>query len=56
MGLSLMHGEIRKNIASENSNLDKHKAFYMGKNTEPFVIDQKDGLYQVLYKHDERYK
>jgi hypothetical protein len=33
MGFSLMHGEIRKSIAPENSNIDKHKAFYMAKNT-----------------------
>lgn len=28
----------------------------MSKNTKPFVIDQKDNLYQVLYKTDNRYK
>lgn len=39
MGISLMHGEIRKNVAIENSNIDKHKAFYLGKHTDLFLID-----------------
>lgn len=28
----------------------------MGGNTEPFVIDSKDSLYQVLLKNNPRYK
>ncbi len=28
----------------------------MGKNTEPFVIDSRDSLYQVLNKNNARYK
>lgn len=28
----------------------------MAKNTEPFVIDKNDSLYQALYKTDNRYK
>jgi hypothetical protein len=56
MGLSLMHGEIRKSLANENSSLEKHKSFYMGKNTELFVIDDKDSLHQIYPKNDDRYK
>lgn len=43
-------------MAVENSNIDKHKAFYLGKNTDLFLIDEEDSLYQILNKNDSRYK
>lgn len=55
MGISLMHGEIRKNVAIENSNISKHKAFYLGKHTDLFLIDEEDSLYQILSKSDAKY-
>lgn len=56
IAVNIMHGEVRKSIDSLNSNLNKHKAVFIGKYTQPFVVDSNDNLYQILMKNDPLYK
>lgn len=42
---SLLFGDLRKNYNPDSSNLTKHEAFFLGRTTHPFLIDQNRSIY-----------
>lgn len=44
---------MRKSYSSDNSNLEKHHAFFMGGRTPLFVLDKSFNVYEVYEKSEE---
>jgi hypothetical protein len=40
IAFSVPHGEIRKNLSIESSNVEPHEAFMLGNTTRLFVLDK----------------